>query len=155
MTMADKIVVMQDGLVEQIGTPLELYDTPANLFVAGFIGSPAMNFIKGKVRLDGAYSVEAEGARLPFWGDRPVTEGQEVVYGIRPEHLELADDGFQATVDVVEPTGSETMVFLHVGSESIVALFRERHDFKPGQTVRLRPKPASAHLFDAQSGKRL
>jgi multiple sugar transport system ATP-binding protein len=96
-----------------------------------------------------------EGARLPFWGEHPVTEGQEVVYGIRPEHLELADDGFPATVDVVEPTGSETMVFLHVGSKSIVALFRERHDFKPGQTVRLRPKPASAHLFDARSGKRL
>src|SRR5690349_14241737 len=95
MTMADRIVVMHDGRVEQIGTPLELYDRPANLFVAGFIGSPAMNFIKGVLRReDGRVAVEApDGTRLPLPPAAAGREGQEVVYGTRPEHLSLAENG--------------------------------------------------------------
>ncbi|GAB2174560.1 ABC transporter ATP-binding protein [Dongia sp. agr-C8] len=153
MTMADRIVVMHDGIIEQIGTPLELYDSPRNLFVAGFIGSPAMNFLKGAAKGDG--SVEVGGTRLPVAGKHTVADGQPVVYGIRPEHLELAQDGFPAKVAVVEPTGSETMVVVRVGEEEVVALFRERHQFAPGQTVHLRPRVEQVHLFDSQSGQRV
>jgi multiple sugar transport system ATP-binding protein len=153
MTMADRIVVMHDGIIEQIGTPLELYDSPRNLFVAGFIGSPAMNFLKGAAKGDG--SVEVGGTRLPVAGKHSVADGQPVVYGIRPEHLELAQDGFPAKIAVVEPTGSETMVVVRMGEEEVVALFRERHQFAPGQTVHLRPRVEQVHLFDGQSGQRV
>ena len=88
MTMADKIVVMQDGHIEQVGAPLELFDRPANLFVAGFIGSPAMNMLKGKVRLGEKPVVEVDGVALPFAGSRQVSDGQDVIYGVRPEHIE-------------------------------------------------------------------
>ena len=155
MTMADKIVVMHEGEVEQIGSPLELYDNPKNLFVASFIGSPAMNLINGTVNANGGLSIEAHGDRLPVAGTHKVIDGQPVIYGIRPEHLELADNGFLADVAVVEPTGSETLVFLRFGDGDIVAVFRERHDFKPGQTVRLRPRPDQVHLFEKESGNRI
>ena len=157
MTMADKIVVMHDGRVEQMGAPLELYDRPANRFVAGFIGSPAMNFLEGAMRgADGKRVVQmASGARLPVAAAGAATEGQPVVYGIRPEHLELADDGFDAEVIVIEPTGSETQLFARVGGQEIVAVFRERHEFAPGQKIRLRPRPDMAHLFDPSSGDRI
>jgi multiple sugar transport system ATP-binding protein len=153
MTMADRIVVMHDGLIEQIGTPLELYDSPKNLFVAGFIGSPAMNFLKGRANSNGTIDVEGNG--LPVAGSHQVADGQSVVYGIRPEHLELANEGFAAKVAVVEPTGSETMVMFRVGETELTALFRERHNFAPGQTVHLRPRPDQAHLFDQESGRRV
>jgi multiple sugar transport system ATP-binding protein len=153
MTMADKIVVMHDGIVEQIGTPLELYDSPKNLFVATFIGSPGMNLIKGTAKAGG--TVDAGGANLKMTGSHAVSDGQPIVYGIRPEHLELADEGMAATVAVVEPTGSETHVLMRVGESEIVAVFRERHQFTPGQTVHLRPRPEYAHLFDGASGSRV
>jgi multiple sugar transport system ATP-binding protein len=153
MTMADRIVVMHDGIIEQIGTPLELYDSPRNLFVAGFIGSPAMNFLKGAAKGDG--SIDVGGTRLPVAGKHSVADGQPVVYGIRPEHLELANDGFPAKIAVIEPTGSETMVVVRMGEEEVVALFRERHQFAPGQTVHLRPRIEQVHLFDSQSGQRV
>ena len=153
MTMADRIVVMHDGIIEQIGTPLELYDSPRNLFVAGFIGSPAMNFLKGAAKSDG--SIEIDGTRLPVAGKHTVADGQPVVYGIRPEHLELANDGIPAKIAVVEPTGSETMVVVRMGETEVVALFRERHQFAPGQTVHLRPRVEQVHLFDSQSGQRV
>jgi multiple sugar transport system ATP-binding protein len=153
MTMADRIVVMHDGLIEQIGTPLELYDSPRNLFVAGFIGSPAMNFLKGAAKGDG--SIEVGGTRLPVAGRHAVADGQPVVYGIRPEHLELANDGFPAKIAVIEPTGSETMVVVRMGETEVVALFRERHQFAPGQTVHLRPRVEQVHLFDSESGQRV
>jgi multiple sugar transport system ATP-binding protein len=153
MTMADRIVVMHDGIIEQIGTPLELYDSPRNLFVAGFIGSPAMNFLKGAAKSDG--SIEIDGTRLPVAGKHTIADGQPVVYGIRPEHLELANDGFPAKIAVVEPTGSETMVVVRMGETEVVALFRERHQFAPGQTVHLRPRVEQVHLFDSQSGQRV
>jgi len=155
MTMADKIVVMNEGLIEQIGSPLDLYDTPVNLFVAGFIGSPAMNLIAGTVRDNGGLSIAALGENLPFDGDHAVAAGQPVTYGIRPEHLELAEDGIAARVGVVEPTGLDTVVTLRHESGDLVAMFRERHHFTPGETVHLRPRAARAHLFDSESGKRL
>jgi len=152
MTMADKIVVMHDGLVEQVGAPLELYDRPANRFVAGFIGSPAMNFLPGRasggrIAISGANYSVAAGAGLQ--------EDREVVLGIRPEHLEIAADGFEAEVVVIEPTGSETQLFARLGGQEIAAVFRERHEFVPGQRIRLRPRADCLHLFDPSSGQRI
>nr|MCU0912865.1 TOBE domain-containing protein [Paracoccaceae bacterium] len=154
MTMADKIVVLNGGRIEQVGAPLDLYDRPTNAFVAGFIGSPAMNLIEGRVT---GGAVEALGARLPL----PVAaeEGREVLYGVRPEHLALAEDGLRGTVAVVEPTGSETHVVVRLGEgqggREIVGLFRERHGFRPGQQIALAPDPGAVHLFDKATGARL
>jgi len=157
MTMADQIVVMHDGRVEQIGSPLELYDHPDNRFVAGFIGSPAMNFLDGTQR-DGALVV-ANGARLPLDRAQAANDGRSMVYGIRPEHLDLAanDDvgGIEAEVVVIEPTGSETQLVARIGQQELIAIFRERHAFAPGQKIRLKPRAPVAHLFDASSGQRV
>jgi multiple sugar transport system ATP-binding protein len=156
MTMADKIVVMHDGLVEQIGAPLELYDKPANQFVAGFIGSPAMNFIKGKVVVNGSASFEGpNGVKLPLPDAPLASDGQPSIYGIRPEHFTIADDGAEAEIVVVEPTGSETQVFAKLGGQEVVAVFRERHQFNPGDKIRLKPDQSVVHLFDEATGKRL
>jgi multiple sugar transport system ATP-binding protein len=156
MTMADKIVVMQNGNVEQVGAPLDLFDRPANVFVAGFIGSPSMNIMNGKVEItSGGRHVLIGDMRLPFAKEITVSDGQSVLYGVRPEHLELATDGFEATISVVEPTGSETMVFLRRGQTEIAALFRERHAFRPADVLTLRPRVELVHLFDPESGRRL
>ncbi len=156
MTMADKIVVMHDGIVEQIGSPLELYDYPANRFVAGFIGSPAMNFIEGRLRANGQPYVETDtGAQLPLATAPDASEGKPIVYGVRPEHFELADDGIAAEVVVVEPTGSETQVIARVGQHDVIAVFRDRHPLQAGDLIHLRPRPATAHLFDKETGARV
>ena len=157
--MADKIVVMRDGLVEQTGSPLELYDHPVNQFVAGFIGSPSMNFLPGVLRHSGGTaSVElAGGLRLPAPIQASGRDGQNVIYGSRPEHIELTDDGTGVATEVivVEPTGADTQIFSKIAGVEVTSVFRERHAFRPGETIHLRPDPARAHLFDASSGKRL
>ncbi|MEO1265604.1 MAG: sn-glycerol-3-phosphate ABC transporter ATP-binding protein UgpC, partial [Pseudomonadota bacterium] len=158
MTMADKIVVMHDGIVEQMGAPLQLYDNPQNMFVAGFIGSPAMNFIPGTLRGgDGPLVELADGSRLPVHAAPPGAEGRDIVYGIRPEHIDMADSatGVPAEVIVVEPTGSETLVFVKINGQEVVAVFRERHELAAGQIVHIRPRPELAKLFDPGSGARL
>jgi multiple sugar transport system ATP-binding protein len=156
MTLADRIVVMHDGLVEQVGAPLELYDRPQNLFVAGFIGSPAMNFLTGTIRTNGAPLFESvTGIRLPLTTVPSGNDGRPAIYGIRPEHFLIADDGAEAEVQVVEPTGSELQVAAKIGGDDVIAVFRERHDFKPGDKIRLKPDPRLVHLFDAPSGQRL
>ena len=158
MTMADRIVVMHDGIVEQIGTPLDLYDHPANTFVAGFIGSPAMNFFNGTLRRNGGIWVEAEdGTKLPAPGSVGGVDGQKVVYGVRPEHLAMASGstGVAAKVEVVEPTGADTLVFSTIAGIHTCAVFSERHDFRPGQEIRLQPRLDVVHLFDAASGQHL
>ncbi len=150
MTMADRIAVMNEGRIEQLGEPLELYDRPANLFVAQFIGSPAMNVFQGVFR-DGA--VDALGARWPS-GVRAL-ENQKVQYGIRPEHLSLAREGIAAEVQVVEPMGAETEVLASVGGQTFTVLTHGRAGFGPGEKVFLAPQAAHAHLFDAASGRRM
>jgi len=156
MTMADKIVVMHDGLVEQIGAPLELYDRPQNLFVAGFIGSPAMNFLPGAIRANGKLEFEGRGGvRMPLATAPTGSDGREAIYGVRPEHFSIADDGAPAVIQVVEPTGAEIQVVAQLGGTEVIAAFRERHPFKPGDTIRLKPDPRLVHLFDAASGERL
>ena len=157
MTMADKIVVMQDGLVEQIGAPLELYDRPDNAFVAGFIGSPSMNFLSGVIKTDGGkpFVETANGVRLGLNSAPPGSDGRPVLYGTRPEHMDVSNDGVEVEVVVVEPTGSETQLVARVGDQDIVAIFRERHDLHPGQKIKLLPRAQSAHIFDKETGKRL
>jgi len=153
MTMADKIVVMHDGIVEQIGSPLGLYDRPNNRFVAGFIGSPSMNFIEGKVI--GCRFVTTSGQHLPLPARPAASDGAPAVYGLRPEHISLDPHGLPVTVKVVEPTGSETQVFGNAGGQQIVCVFRERVMAAPGETIRISANPQLVHLFDAADGKRL
>ena len=154
MTMADRIVVMHDGVVEQIGPPLELYDRPDNLFVAGFIGSPAMNFVPGRVRANGRLTFSTEtGLSIPL-ADAPAgVDGRPLILGVRPEHFDLAPDGIAAEVVVVEPTGSETMLAVRAGGQDLTCVLRERVRERPGETVSLRPN--RVHFFDAETGRRL
>ena len=158
MTMADKIVVMNAGNVEQFGAPLELYDRPANLFVAGFIGSPAMNFISGRLE-GGAFRSGSVVLALP--AGAPTSHTGKVIYGIRPEHLRLDDAGITATVQVLEPTGSETQVIMKLGDAEMygetkmLGAFRERITQGPGDSLRISPDTALVHLFDEATGARL
>ncbi len=153
MTMADKIVVMNHGRIEQSGTPLELYDHPANIFVAGFIGSPAMNMLAGRV--SGGTFVAAGGTSWPLPPSHRGTEGTEAIYGFRPEHLRLDPSGISATVHVVEPTGSETQVLLRISDVPLMGAFRERISAKRGDKLGISPDPALVHLFDKATGQRL
>jgi multiple sugar transport system ATP-binding protein len=153
MTMADLIVVMNHGKIEQAGSPLDLYDRPDNLFVAGFIGSPAMNLLEGRIE-DGAFHV-GRGMRWPLPPNGTAAAGQEVIYGIRPEHLRLDPDGIPATLQVVEPTGSETQVILRVGDVSVVGAFRERINIRPGEILPISPDTSLVHLFDKATGQRI
>ena len=158
MTMADRIVVMRDGHIEQIGTPLQLFDRPVNQFVAQFIGSPSMNLIEGKfTRSDSGDAVEALGHRWPVSGLVDVEEGREVVYGIRPTDLQLETStaGTQGRVVVVEPTGAETEVVLDIGGQSLVAVHPGRIGVTPNALVGVGAKAACGHVFDKRSGKRL
>jgi multiple sugar transport system ATP-binding protein len=144
--------------VEQTGNPLDLYDYPANLFVAGFIGSPAMNFLPGTLRRsDSSVFVELNrGARIPAPAGIAGADGQSVVFGTRPEHLTLSDNGgIPARVVVMEPSGMDTFVVCRHEEVQLSAVFRERHDFAPGSTIRLQPDLQRAHLFDAGTGRRL
>ena len=155
MTMGDQIVVMKDGRIEQAGRPLDLYDYPANMFVAGFIGSPAMNFLPGVVvRSDNAAHVElADGTRIELPGNSPARHGQTVTFGTRPEHLALArEGGIPVQVVAVEPTGADTFVACRHQGVDVAAVFRERYDFPPGSMIQLRPDTARSHLFDASTG---
>jgi hypothetical protein len=154
MTMADRIVVMNAGHIEQIGSPLELYDKPANVFVASFIGSPAMSFISGTYhpRDIGAVVELADGALLPV---HPVSapDGAAVEVGIRPENYLFTDNGpLQLVVEVVEPTGPETHVFGRMAGKEVRCVFRIRLDPALGSTLQLGAAPDHIHLFDATSG---
>ena len=155
MTMADRMVIMNEGRVEQIGAPLDVYDTPVNRFVAGFIGSPAMNFLEGTVR-DGAIET-ATGVTLSLPEPHVLENGRRVTYGVRPEHLALGCDesGIAVEVSVVEPTGSETLVVGRTGGQEVQAVFHERHAFAPGELIRVVPDLDRVHLFAPESGVRL
>jgi len=158
MTMADKIVVMRDGVVEQIGDPLSLYDSPNNTFVAGFIGSPAMNMVPGTARTNGGDArIEfAANVALPVPRGAKAVDGQKVLYGIRPEHCMLADGaGLPAEVVVVEPTGADTQLYCRFNGQELASLIRDRVTCRAGDQIRLKPDLGRAHLFDAATGARL
>ncbi|SOE54824.1 carbohydrate ABC transporter ATP-binding protein, CUT1 family [Burkholderia sp. OK233] len=156
MTMADRIVVLNGGVIEQIGTPLALYDDPDNLFVAGFIGSPAMNFFAGIYERQGdSACVRIGGLVLPA----PLvnaTNGQTVTYGVRPEHLSLVGaDGMPFALEVVEPTGAATELFGTVAGQACCVMLTGRTDVRAGTTIALLADPARVLVFDSASGRRL
>jgi multiple sugar transport system ATP-binding protein len=153
MTMADKIVVMRGGIVEQAGAPLDIYDRPANMFVAGFIGSPSMNFLDGNI-VDGRF-VMSDGTSLPLPDHAPKTIGKPVCYGIRPEHFQVSTEGANAQVLVVEPTGSETYLLARMSGASVASVAKDRLNVSAGDTLKLMPDISRVHLFDKESGRRL
>ena len=158
MTMADRIVVMHDGIIEQIGTPLELFDAPGNLFVAQFIGSPAMNVFQGTLRRQAGRSwVDAQGSQWPVGEVKQGKDGQAVHYGIRPGDIAIgaAGQGITAQVVVVEPTGAETELLLEVGGTQMIVVLHGRTAAQPDDKVGLQIDAAKAHLFDAASGQRI
>ena len=156
MTMADKIVILRDGRIEQIGSPLEVYDHPANLFVASFIGSPAMNMLTGEiVKPKTGLAVKSGEVVLPLPRGAKAEPGLKVIYGIRPEHLDPVSGkgGIRAKVSVVEPTGPEIHIYADLGGEEICAITDERRELKRGTTIHLEPELDRVHLFDAESGQ--
>ena len=158
MTMADVIVIMRDGVIEQTGRPLDVYDHPNNLFVAQFIGSPAMNLISGGVVAEnGGAVLKADGLTLPLPAGAAVQAGQKIVFGIRPEHLKPGEDGkgIAATVSTVEPTGPEIHLYAAAAGKDLCAITQERISPKPGAPITLVPTVERIHLFDQQSGRRL
>jgi multiple sugar transport system ATP-binding protein len=160
MTMADRIVVMNAGRIEQIGKPLDLYDRPENLFVASFIGSPAMNFVQGELVQQGAGLALAtgDGVRIALeQAPAAARAGAQVTLGVRPENIEThaTQDGVPLDVEVVEPTGAETHLYGKIGGNTWCVTTRERAALAPGQRVMLRLPAASLHLFDTESGRRL
>ncbi len=149
MTMADRIVVMRGGHVEQIGTPLELYDNPASVFVAGFIGSPAMNFLPAR-NSDGSLQV-GKGENL---GPSPVSlrNGREVIVGFRPEDIRLSDGGLPAKVALIEPTGAETQLTLRTTEgNGVIMTTRERIAHSVGDAVHVAVTPGKLHCFDTET----
>ncbi len=154
MTLGDRVVVMKDGVVQQEGEPLALYARPANRFVAGFIGSPAMNFVEVSISNDGRWA-ETEGLRLPV-PDRVAGQGgRRLTLGVRPEALRIANrpdaHSFATTVDVVEPLGSEILLNVRVGTAPLVARVDPSSRVKVGEQVRLALDPERLHFFDAAS----
>ncbi|WP_418320087.1 ABC transporter ATP-binding protein [Piscinibacter sakaiensis] len=156
MTLADQIVVMNGGRVEQIGSPLELYHHPVNTFVAGFIGAPQMNFFKGRILSQAGQRVaDTAVGVLPFDIDVATDDGREISYGIRPEHLGfVAEGGFEARVKLVEPMGAESLVLAEARGEEVQVLIRDESVPLPlpGEIVRLAPQRGKACTFDAVSG---
>ena len=156
MTMADNIVVMHDGIVEQIGAPLELYDRPNNLFVAGFIGSPAMNMIEGRMSpSDPRLFLASDGTALPLAKPVDLSHGKPLVYGLRPEHVRLDPDGIPVAIVVTEPTGAETMVIARFGGSEVTLMFHERIHASPGDTLRIMIDASAVHIFNKETGQRL
>lgn len=154
--MADQIVVMNAGRVEQIGAPLDLYDAPANTFVAAFIGSPSMNLLEARVVVhgDGLAALFAD-TLIPIPANVAVKAGQDVICGIRPEHLTVSAAGIPGQVLVVEPTGAETHVLLKVAGRTVAAVFRDRMALSPDSIIHLTPIEGAVHFFDQTSGNRL
>jgi multiple sugar transport system ATP-binding protein len=158
MTLADRIVVMHDGIIEQIGSPLELFDRPGNLFVAQFIGSPSMNVLQGTLRQgDGQAWVEAQGERWPVGPATTGRDGQAVSYGVRPGDIAISStgQGIAAKVIVVEPTGAETELLLDVGGSKLIVVIHGRTQAQPDDVIRLEIDATKTHLFDDKTGKRL
>ncbi|MHA7847372.1 ABC transporter ATP-binding protein [Serratia sp. D1N4] len=162
MTMGQMIVVLRDGRIEQVGSPLELYDRPANLFVAGFIGSPEINQLKGEIVIQGDETLLrlADDSRLRLPVGLQVRAGQQVVYAIRPEQVNVVNENeqsgaLQATITAIENTGSDMQLFCNTGGGAFTSVFKQRLEVQEGETVWLQPKLAGIHIFDAESGQRV
>ena len=157
MTMADKIVVMHDGIVEQIGAPLDLYDRPNNLFVAGFIGSPAMNMIEGTISAIGPEGVSHRQTAPRCRWQSPSMRRRARPWSMAcgPNMCASTPSGIPATVVVTEPTGAETQVIARLGGSDLTLVFHERIHVNPGDTLRIAINEAAVHVFDKETGQRL
>ena len=161
MTMGTRIAVMNDGVLQQVGTPQTLYDYPVNKFVAGFIGSPSMNFIPVEAAAaDGSISLRSADVVLPVGPAEKAGStlaGRKLVAGIRPEHLDVAPDGtpngFRVKAEVVEFLGNEELLHCTAGTTSLIALVGSEHRVRPGDIVTLVAEPARVHVFDSESGE--
>ena len=159
MTMADKIVVMSEGNVEQIGHPLDVYDEPNNVFVAGFIGSPSMNFLPANIKLkSGEAFVETRiGDEFKIKSSENFNDGQKIICGIRPEHFEISSEnkGIKVEVNVVEPTGADTLLFSKADEVEFCSIFKERVKLKSGESLCLIADPENIHIFDFKNNNRI
>ena len=172
MTMADEVVVMREGYIEQRGTPMEIYDRPDNLFVAQFIGSPSMNILDCEVvEQNGTAVATCKELTLPLPADRNLQIGQNIFYGIRPEHLliskapidrgagsgvsgaDISGTGVSGKIKVVEPTGPEIHVYTNLANQDICAITRERLSLQPADDIYLQPDLSYVHLFDGETKK--
>ena len=162
MTLADRLIVMNAGVADQIGTPMDVYERPASVFVAGFIGSPAMNFLAGKV-VEGSRAIELAGTgsvrvTLPIGLVTTAAAGTPVAVGIRPEHLHPAADGpLEFEIELAEPLGADTLLHGRFGeARELVTVRQGGHVLaKPGEKRRFKADPGHLHLFDSQTGKRI
>ena len=157
MTMADRIVVMRAGRIEQIGSPLEIYDNPANSFVGGFIGSPSMNFVDGTVVEEGGRLVlrDVSGTLWPLGEKARAYVGRSVQVGIRPEHIRVVEGGIGTSVLNIEPTGSETHLQVEMSGQPIVVVVHDRLAAEVGASIGIEADPDRVTLFDQQTGTRL
>ena len=155
MTMADKIVVMNEGLVEQTGAPLELYDKPVNIFVAGFIGSPSMNLLNA--------SINSNSINLGSAGSIPITRkttsenNLDITLGIRPSHMDISKngEGLKFQIDVIEPTGADSLVYGKINDTECCVQTSERLNLKSGEIIHILPNEDNLHFFDNQSNERI
>jgi multiple sugar transport system ATP-binding protein len=153
MTMADRIVLMRGGHIEQVGAPLELYDKPATTFVAQFIGSPTMNMVHGKAKANGNSNVLVtnDGFQLPLPSDARVTNNQPIIIGLRPEHIVVTGGGLPYRVDLTEPVGREIILYGSLGATPICIAPGARLDVDAGSEIGLQYDVAKACVFDAVS----
>jgi multiple sugar transport system ATP-binding protein len=157
MTMADRIVIMRAGRVEQIGTPLDLYDYPSTAFVAQFIGSPTMNMIRGqaKPKGDGYVLMTEDGIELPLPRASQVEDRQPIIIGVRPEHLELSDQGLACDVELTEPLGREILLHGKLGNNAICIAPGSRPRIEAGARIAVSYNPDQACVFDLQTERSL
>ncbi|NQT97146.1 MAG: sn-glycerol-3-phosphate ABC transporter ATP-binding protein UgpC [Candidatus Marinimicrobia bacterium] len=154
MTMGDRIVILKDGMIQQVGTPLEVYHNPANLFVGSFIGSPAMNLIEGKLTEAGFVS-DVLDIPFPDWIKLDEHVGQSVVFGIRPEHIVIGDGIWEMDLVLCEPLGNETILHLEKGEEKLIARVTELNNVEIGRKIKISFRLERAHLFLKESGIRI
>ncbi len=166
MTMGDRIIIMKDGIINQVDTPLNLYNKPVNQFVAGFIGSPAMNFLGGLISEKNGLMFTSNNSELKFNFSSEQKNylknyiGQEVVIGIRPEDISIENTsdnsiGLECTLDVIEPMGNETFIYFEVGKTQFIARVKPLHDLKVGGKVKLYIDPEKVYLFDTKTGNHI
>jgi multiple sugar transport system ATP-binding protein len=160
MTLADRIVAMNEGIVQQVGTPLDLYERPTNLFVASFIGSPAINILDGILRYDGEHRLVTlrSGEQIPVASHVQGHDGQAVKVGFRPEDVQISrqgEGGFMGHVELVEPMGLGTIVHIGTTHHALKAFVLERVDQIVGTSISYRLTASKLHIFDATTGQRL
>ena len=161
MTMADKIVVLNEGHIEQVGSPDDLYDKPINSFVASFIGSPSMNLLSGTVvsQKGKKYFQSKNNSLFLLPENSNVKEGQKIIFGFRPEHVDInsstSEDAITVKVKVDQPTGSQSLVFVNLGEEELCFDVLKSYSLKPGKEFKMNPQLQHIHTFDIETGKRI